>query len=51
VEKYCKAGQTAIDKLLMLMARLIPKATETHSEYVILTAFPMQHWLHERAAM
>jgi hypothetical protein len=27
----------------------IPKATNTHSEYVILTAFPLQQWLQERA--
>jgi len=29
----------------------IPKATDTHSEYVILTAFPMRHQLQERAQM
>jgi hypothetical protein len=29
----------------------IPKATDTHSEYVILTAFPLQQWLHERVSM
>ena len=29
----------------------IPKATNSHSEYVILTAFPLQHWLHERATV
>jgi len=29
----------------------IPKATNTHSEYVILIAFPSQQWLHEHAAM
>ena len=26
----------------------ITKATNTHSEYVILTVFPLQQWLHER---
>jgi hypothetical protein len=26
----------------------IPKATNTHQQYVILVAFPMQQWLHER---
>jgi len=25
----------------------IPNATNTHSQYVTLTAFPQQHWLHE----
>ena len=27
------------------------KATDTHSEYVILIAFPLQQWLHEHASM
>jgi hypothetical protein len=29
----------------------IPKATNTHSQYVILIAFPPQQWLRERASM
>jgi len=29
----------------------ITKATNTHSEYVILIAFPLQQWLHERDLM
>ena len=29
----------------------ITKATDTHLEYVILIAFPMQQWLRERASM
>jgi hypothetical protein len=33
------------------IARWIPKATDTHSEYVILIAFPLQQWLHERVSM
>jgi hypothetical protein len=33
------------------ISRCIPKATNTHSEYVILTAFPLQQWLHECASM
>ena len=28
-----------------------PKATNTHSQYVTLIAFPLQQWLHERALM
>jgi hypothetical protein len=35
----------------MRFAWWIPKATLTHSEYVILTAFPRQQWLHERASV
>ena len=30
----------------MHSSRSVPKATDTHSEYVILIAFPMQQWLH-----
>jgi hypothetical protein len=29
----------------------IPKATNTHSQYVILIAFPLQQWLYERASV
>ena len=29
----------------------IPKATNTHSQYVILIAFPQLQWLHGRASM
>ena len=28
----------------------IPRATNTHSDYVILTAIPLQQWLHERSS-
>ena len=49
VRKYCRAGQTIIDN--MAHAFWIPKAVITHSEYVILIAFPLQQWLHERASM
>jgi hypothetical protein len=33
----------------MRIACWIPKATNTHSEYVIHIAVPLQHWLHVRA--
>jgi hypothetical protein len=29
----------------------IPKATNTHSEYVIVIAFPLQQWLHESSSV
>jgi hypothetical protein len=29
----------------------IPKGTNTQSEYVIITPFPLQHWLHELTSM
>jgi hypothetical protein len=35
----------------MRIACWIPKATNTHSEYVILIALPQQQWLHERASV
>ena len=35
----------------MRISRWIPKATDTHSEYVILTAFPQQQCLYGRASM
>jgi len=33
------------------IAHWIPKATNTYSGYVILIAFTLQQWLHERASM
>jgi hypothetical protein len=33
------------------IARSLPKATDAHSEYAILIAFPQQQWLHEDASM
>jgi hypothetical protein len=38
-------------KRRMRISLWITKATCTHSEYEILTAFPRQRWLHERASM
>jgi hypothetical protein len=35
----------------MRIACWIPKPTNTHSEYVILIAFPLHKWLQERALM
>jgi hypothetical protein len=41
VEKYCTAGQATDDNIIqrMSIACCIIKATDTHSEYVILAAF------------
>jgi hypothetical protein len=51
VEKFCTAGQ-AIDNIRhMRVACWVPKATNTHSEYVVLIAFPLQQWLHESASL
>ena len=35
----------------MRIACWVTKASDTHSEYVILTAFPQQQWLQERASL
>ena len=35
----------------MRIACWIPKATNTHSEYVTLIAFPLQQWLHLHATV
>jgi hypothetical protein len=53
VEKYGTAGQATDDNIIQRMrfACWITKATDTHSEYVILIAFPRQQWLRERASM
>jgi hypothetical protein len=53
VEKYGTAGQATDDNIIrrMRFACWITKATDTHSEYVILIAFPPQQWLHERASL
>jgi len=51
VEKYCKVGQATEDKMAYAHCMPDTKATNTHSEYVIITAFPLQHWLHERASL
>ena len=52
MEKYSRAGQTT-DNILrrMSIACWTNKATDTHSEYVRLVAFPRQQWLLERASM
>ena len=53
VEKYGKARQAADDNVTQPHAlfMLHTKATDTHSEYVILIAFTRQQWLHERASV
>ena len=35
----------------MRIACQTPKAKNTHSDYAILIAFPLQHWLHKHASM
>ena len=44
MEKYCTAGQATDNNIIrhMRIAPWITKATDTHSEYVIIIAFPLQ---------
>jgi hypothetical protein len=53
VEKYGTARQATDDNIIrrMRFACWITKATETHSDYVTLIAFPRQRWLRERASL
>jgi hypothetical protein len=53
MEKYDKTREVIADNIIrrMRFALWIPKATNTHSEYVILIAFALQQWLKERASM
>jgi len=44
-------GRLQITTWCMRITCWIMKATNTHSEYVILSVFRLQHWLQERAAM
>jgi hypothetical protein len=37
--------------MAMRIAGWIPKTTNTHSKYVILAAFKLQQWLHERTSI
>ena len=50
---YCTAGQATYEnmKRYMRLPCWTNKATDRHSEYEILIAFPLQQWLHERASM
>ena len=53
MERYGGARRATDDNIIWRMnyARWIIKATETHSEYVILVAFPRQQWLCESPSM
>jgi hypothetical protein len=44
-------GTTEMTIWRMRVACSLPKAANTHSQYVVLTAFPLQQWLHEHASV
>jgi len=50
VEKYFRAGEGHMTIWRMRIACWITKATNTHSQYVIIIAFPVQQWLQKRAS-
>jgi len=51
--RLCTAGQSTDDNMIrrMRLACWIPRATDTHSEYVTAIAFPQQQRLRERASI
>jgi hypothetical protein len=51
--RYGRAGQATDDNIIwrICIACCIIKATNTHSQYVILIALPLRQWLHERVSM
>jgi len=46
-----EAGRPGIKILRIRIACWILKSTNTHSQYVILIAFALQQWLHQRASI
>jgi len=53
VENSCRPGQDTDNNIIgsMRISRWVPKATNTHSQYVTRIAFPPQKWLHEGASV
>jgi hypothetical protein len=53
VEIYGRAGQATDDNIIrrMRFAFWITKATDTHSQYIILIVFPQQQWLRDRSSL
>ena len=50
-KKIVEPGMPSVTIWRMRIACWIPKDTKTHSEYVILTALPLQQWSHECASL
>jgi len=51
VEKYCRVRQATVENMAHEHACWIPKAINTHSQYLITIAFPLQRLLLERASL
>ena len=50
-KKNCRAEQATDGNMAHALCKLIPKATNSYSAYVILIAFPQQQWLRERSTV
>ena len=50
-ENMAERGRSQMTIWRMRIACWIPKATNTHSEYVVLIAFPRQQWFRESASV
>jgi len=50
-KNFVQQGRPQMTIWRMRFACWVTKATDTHSEYAILTAFPRQQWSRERASM
>ena len=50
-DNIVELGRSQMTIWCMRIACWIPKATNTHSHYVILIAFPLQQWFHERTTV
>ena len=44
-------GRPQMTMLRVRTARWVTKGTNTHTDYVMFFAFPLQDWLHERASV
>jgi hypothetical protein len=51
VEKRCRGGQATDVNMAHAHCMLDTKVTNTHSEYVIIIALPLQQLLHKRESM
>jgi hypothetical protein len=50
-KNIAERGRPQMTVWRMWIACWMPRATNTHSEYVILIPFSLQQWLHERASI
>jgi len=50
-KNIAERGRPQMTIWCMCIACWIPKATDTHSEYVILISLPLQQWLHGRVSL